>query len=87
MSMLVERIRAELVGRGAVPTPVPDASVGEALRMCHAGGVADVYIANRLARVLNRLERNVQSGDAALDARIALGEYDLFLGLGSDVTA
>ncbi len=76
LSLLAERIRAEVVGRGQVPKPV------------FAGDAADTYLARRLRGVLNRLQAIRPSArpgpatpDVALDARVALGEYDTFLQL------
>lgn len=87
MSIPAERIRAEIVGRGQVPTPILDASARDAVLVCHAQRAADVYLACRLAYVLRRLEGGIQSGDVVRDARIALGEYDLFLQLQSEAAA
>ncbi len=94
LSLLVERIRAEVVGRGHIPSPVFDASATDAVRIVHARRAADVYIAARLSMVLNHLESarvplrpGPATPDVVADARIALGEYDTFLDLQSGVTA
>jgi hypothetical protein len=80
MSILVERVRAEIVGRGFVPTPVIDASARDAVLTCWAQGAAGTYIVQRFTHVLRRFSE-WESGDKVHDAQIALGEYDLYLQL------
>jgi hypothetical protein len=79
--LLVDRVRAELVGRGHVPTAVLDESATVNVQALWAQGAGDVYLRARLAYVLRQLGQHVQPSGAVHDARIALGEYETFLAL------
>jgi hypothetical protein len=79
--LLVDRVRAELVGRGHVPTPVLDESATQAVQLVWGQGAGDVYMRNRLTHVLRQLQQRVQPSGAIHDARLALGEYATYLEL------
>lgn len=81
LSILADRVRAEIVGRGHIPTAVHDQTATDTVRIFWAQGAADTYIHGRLNHVLTHLAGPVQHSGAIHDARIALGEYDLWLRL------
>ncbi len=88
LSLLAERIRAEVVGRGQVPKPVFDESATGTVRIAFTGDAADTYLARRLRSVLDHLQAIRPSArpgpatpDVALDALVALGEYETYLQL------
>lgn len=81
LTLLVDRVRAEVVGRGFLPRPVFDRSATETVQLMWGQGAADTYIVQRLTHVLRQLTQLVQPSGAVDDALIALGEVETFLAL------
>lgn len=88
LSLLADRVRAEIVGRGQIPIPLLVASATEAVEIAQKKSAGDAYLAARLTLVLHHLESGripmnpgPATPDIALDARIALGEYETLLAL------